>query len=294
MSPRGAPPGPGSGPIAIAGCAIAIALAAGGCAPPEAPEPGWEVLEPGLELGRFHLCDQPASEPPSLIVARASSERFALRLVAASAIEGGTPRPARDWALERGLAVATNAGMYREDYVRHVGLMIDGEHVNNPVEVRDFRSVLAFRPRTPSDPPFVLADLDETSVDELRERYDALVQNLRMIDASGRNVWEQNDRRTATAALGVDGRGRLLFLFNRSPRSVHDLVDCMLELPLDLRRAQYLEGGPEAALYVRAGGRTLEFLGSWSPASGETAGSDLAWPIPNVLGLERIPPPTSD
>jgi len=268
---------------------LAIALVTLGCSDREPRDPGWETLEPGLAIGRFHLCDEPPDAPPSLVVLRADPDRFAFRVLAASSTAERVPRTAREWAKLHDLAVATNAGMFHPDYLRHVGLMIDGDHVNNGVAVRSYRSVLAFRPRDASDPAFTLADLDETPLDELRDRYEVLVQNLRMIDAAGANVWEPSERAWSAASLGIDGRGRILMLFNRDPRSIHDLIDCLLELPIDVRRAQYLEGGPEAALFVAAGDRTLEFLGSGSARADETSGSGFSFPIPNVIGLERRP-----
>jgi hypothetical protein len=259
---------------------LALAVASG-CAPSEPPTTGWETLEPGLAIGRFHLCDESAPDPPSLVVLRADPEFFRPRLLAASAFSDREPRSIRQWAADHGLVVATNAGMFHPDYIRHVGLMIDGD------PVQDYRSVLAFGAKHDDAPPYVLADLDETPLDALRERYSTLIQNLRMVDAARDNVWEPSERRNAVAALGIDGRDRLLFLFSRTPRSVHDLVDCLLELPIDLERAQYLEGGPEAVLFVRSGEHALEFRGSWSNASGTTTVGELSWPIPNVLGLVR-------
>jgi hypothetical protein len=165
--------------------------------------------------------------------------------------------------------------------------MIDGDHVNNGVEVRSYRSALAFGPRDDDDPPFVLADLDETPLDEIRERYRTVIQNLRMVDADRNNVWEPSEQRYVAAALGIDGNDRLLFLFNRRPSSVHEWIECLLDLPIGLERAQYLEGGPEAVLYVASGGRTIEFHGGWSSPSEESDAGNLAWPIPNVVGLVR-------
>ena len=269
------------------GVLAAVVLLAAGCGDRESRDPGWETLEPGLAIGRFHLCDEPPEAPPSLVVLRADPDRFAFRVLTASATEERVPRTAREWAKLHDLAVVTNAGMFHPDYLRHVGLLIDGDHVNNGVPVRSYRSVLAFRPRDPSDSPFVLADLDETPLEHLRERFEVVVQNLRMIDASGENVWEPSARAWSAAALGTDGRGRILLLFNRDPRSIHDLIDCLLDLPIDVRRAQYLEGGPEAVLYVAGGNRTLEFLGTGSPTADESAGLGFSFPIPNVIGLER-------
>lgn len=265
--------------------AALVALSAGCDRPAPAPSDGWETLEPGLTVGRFGWCD--GDEPAAITVVKVDPARFRLRVLAASATAERQPQPVRWWAERNDLVVATNAGMYHPDLLRHVGLMVDGDHENNPVAVGHYRSVLAFSPLDPADEPFVLADLDEVSLDELQARYRTLVQNLRMVSHRRENVWSQNDQVSTAAALGVDTGGHLLFLFSRYPRTVHDLNRCLLTLPIDLQRAQYLEGGPEAALVVRSGDKTLEYLGSFSDPSGEPAAATLAWPVPNVLGVER-------
>jgi hypothetical protein len=61
----------------------------------------------------------------------------------------------------------------------------------------------------------------------------------------------------------------------RSPLPVHDFIHALQALPLSVARAMYQEGGPEATLYVNAGGFELERLGSFNLA---------AWPLPNVFG----------
>ena len=99
--------------------------------------------------------------------------------------------------------------------------------------------------------------------------------------------------RGPAAVCGDEGRreatvrARLPGWEGDDPRSIHDLIDCLLDLPIDVRRAQYLEGGPEAVLYVAGGNRTLEFLGTGSPTADESAGLGFSFPIPNVIGLER-------
>lgn len=271
-------------PVAAA-CLVLAALASGCGHPAPAPADGWESLEPGLTVGRFAWCD--GDDPAAIAVVRVDPARFDLRVLAASNTPQRQPQPVRWWAERHDLAVATNAGMYHPDLLRHVGLMIDGEHRNNPVAVTHYRSVLAFSPVDPADEPFLLADLDEISLDDLGKRYRTLIQNLRMIDHRRKNVWSQNDRISTAAALGTDSDGNLLFLFSRFPRTVHDLNRCLLELPIGLQRAQYLEGGPEAALVVRSGDTTLEYLGSFSDPSGEPAAATLAWPVPNVVGVVR-------
>ena len=91
----------------------------------------------------FAGCGVGASDAGSVHVVRADPARFRLTLLAASAQPGGRALPVTRWAAEHDLVVATNAGMYHPDFERHVGLMVDRGHENNPVAVSDYKSVLA-------------------------------------------------------------------------------------------------------------------------------------------------------
>jgi hypothetical protein len=90
----------------------------------------------------------------------------------------------------------------------------------------------------------------------------------------------------------------VLFMHVRSPFSTHDLIEMLLELPIGLDRAMYAEGGPEAQLFVRAGGAAgadagerveLELLGSFESGFHEADDVTVALPVPNVIGVERRP-----
>ncbi len=108
-----------------------------------------------------------------------------------------------------------------------------------------------------------------------------------MLSCKGRNVWKQRDFRHSSAAVGMDRKGRVLFLHCRSPYSVHDLVEHLQALPLHLTRAFYVEGGPEAQLYVHSGAHEHEFIGSYETSFHESDTNASAWPVPNVVGVVR-------
>jgi len=278
-------PGP-SALLALVLATIVPIACAGLPAEPE-PDPGsWRTLEPGLELGTFRS-PRPAEIGDSLVrVLRIDPRRFELRLLNATADEQGLSRTARDWVSRHGLVAAINASMYQQDYRRSVSLMRTREHVNNPRLSKD-RTVLAFDPLVPDVPPVKLIDRECEDLDEWSERYGTLVQSIRMVSCDGRNVWAPQPRRWSTAAIGTDDDGRVLFLHVRSPYSTHDLIEILLELPIGLERAMYVEGGPEAQLYVAAGGEEREFVGSFETAFNEDDGNDQAWPVPNVIGVAR-------
>ena len=50
----------------------------------------------------------------------------------------------------------------------------------------------------------------------------------------------------------------------------------------------YLEGGPEASLSVRAGGVSLDAIGSYETGFNENGDNTRQWELPIVIGAARI------
>jgi hypothetical protein len=252
---------------------------------------GWRRLETGLELGTF-AAPRPSRSGDSLIrIVRIDPRHFALRLLNASAPGEGTLLTPGEWARRHDLVAAINASMYQTDYRTSVSLMRTGDHVNNPRLSKD-RAVLAFDPLDDGLPPVQIIDRECQDFDSLRGRYTTLVQSIRMISCERGNVWSPQDRSFSTAAIGVDGEGRVLFIHVRSPYATHDLIAMLLELPINLRRAMYTEGGSEAQLYLRAGGEEHQFAGM-SDVIGDGEGKARGRPVPNVVGVVRRAAPLS-
>lgn len=240
----------------------------------------WQPLEPGLDLA-----DLPSTTDPddrSLHVLRIDPSLWEPVLLNASAPGEGELHTARSWAETHGLVAAVNASMYQEDHRTSVSLMRTRDHVNNAYVSKD-NSVLAFAPADSSVHPVAL--LDRTCEDFAieRDRYGTLVQGIRMVSCRGNNVWEQQKRRHATAAIGVDHDGRLLFIFCEKPLSTHDLIDALLAADIGLARCMYAEGGPPAQLWVDAGDVEREFTGGL--VGGVRLGD--AYPVPNVIGIRK-------
>ena len=244
----------------------------------------WTSIADGLDVGFFRADTYAPAGDSTLTVVRIDPEQWELQVLGIS--ETGDPEgfTAKEWSEKYGFVAATNAGMFHTDYRTHVGYMQADDHVNNP-QVNHYRSLAAFAPAQPGLPPFRIVDLDEDSLDSIADDYDRLVQNLRLIKRPGVNRWGKQDKRWSEAALGEDGEGRILFIFSRSPYSMHELNRILLNLPIDLVAAQHLEGGPEAQLYVRHGDWTYDAVGSYETGFYESDDNVRAWPIPNVLGI---------
>jgi uncharacterized protein YigE (DUF2233 family) len=105
-----------------------------------------------------------------------------------------------------------------------------------------------------------------------------------MISNQGKNVWEESSESYSVASVGLDQQGRVLFIFSKHPRTIHDLNDILLQMPLDIQACMFMEGGPTAGLYVDAG----PIQSSWQGGSESTLWlnkpGSLA-KVPNVLGI---------
>ncbi len=247
---------------------------------PAAPAVAWQALEPGLE---YALLDGPPAEAGDgkIAVVRIDPARFELRLLNASAPGEGRPRTARAWAYHAGASAAINASMYQEDYRSSVSLMRTRDHVNQRRVSKD-KAVLAFDPLVSGVPPVRLVDRDCEDVGQAERRYGSLVQSIRMISCDRRNVWAPSDRRFSTAAIGIDTKGRVLFIHARSPWPVNELVKALLALPIEIVQAMYVEGGPEAQLFARGPSREIERVGGFEGAA-RAPELPQAWPVPNVI-----------
>jgi hypothetical protein len=249
----------------------------------------WRSLAPGLEIGTF-AAGAPGGGKGQITVLRADPALWDLEFAGLSQEkEGAAGRTAKRWAKDRKFTAAINAGMFAEDYRTHLGYLRQGDHVHNGRIVGKYESAAAFGPTAKNDAPrFRIFDLDEPgmAIESIRRDYSLVVQNLRLIKRPGMNRWEQQPKRWSEAALGEDAEGRILFIFARSPFSMHDLNRELLAAGIGVVAAQHLEGGPEAQLYIRIGKEEIEMFGSFETDFEEDDDNNRAWPVPNVLGIK--------
>jgi len=257
-----------SGPVALALCLAACKPSAPSaapiaCAPDATPAPGLRVERaPGAEgcVTLVHI--DPA--------------RFRLRLLTALA-DGGT-RTAPDWAREFGLTGLINASMYAPDQ-RSIGILVAGSSVNRDHDNERLGAFLAFDPIDEKDAPVVLTGRDCVGFDlsALRKRYRSIVQNYRLLDCDGKPVLWRDARRFSAAAVGLDADGRPVFVHAREPAQMSAFAELLARR--GLRAAMYVEGGPQASLYVRSGDLEVAEMGT-----GLLPNSSF-FQIPNVLGF---------
>lgn len=248
----------------------------------------WQVLEPGLDLRWFVARTATPVGDSRITVLRIDPVRWQLEYRGRQQTPDRFRGSARDWVKREGFAAAINAGMFLEDHATHLGYTeFRGQIISGNTNA--YQSVAAFDPRTGSLPPFRFFDLDDPGVriDSIRRDYASLIQNLRLIRRPGANRWGQQPKKWSEAALAEDSEGRILFVFSRSPFSMHDFNRELLSSGIAVVAAQHLEGGPEAQLYVNVGGTEVEMFGSYETGFNENDVNAVAWPIPNVLGIKR-------
>ena len=245
----------------------------------------WLKLADGLELGVFDS-PQPSEIGDSKIrILRIDPERYELKLLNASVSKKGRPLSAKQWCRRNGLVAAINASMFQEDFKTSVSFMRTRTHVNNP-RIRDKdMAILAFDRLGAGVPEVKIIDRQCEDFRLWKNKYGSLVQSIRMVSCKGKNVWRQQSKKYSTVAIGIDAADRVLFIHVGSPYSTHDLINILQKLPLQIARAMYTEGGPQAQLYIKSGEHEYEFVGHSEIDFSNNSKSLFSWPIPNAIGV---------
>jgi len=244
----------------------------------------WETLDQGLQLTTITPDKKSQYGDSKITVLKIDPKEYSFKLMSAS--EYGMERTAKDWAEKYGLLATINAGMFEED-LSNVGFMQNYKHLNNPNFKKGYNSILAFNPKTKDVPQMQIIDTGCQSFDQLKKKYNSLSQSLRMISCTQKNRWTQQPRMWSTAAIGTDKKGNALFIHSRSPYTVHDFIDALLESQLDIYNAMYLEGGPEASLYINLPNRKESHIGSYETSFNENDNNHEFWLLPNIIGIQK-------
>jgi hypothetical protein len=243
----------------------------------------WNTIAAGVEYAEQKIIDKPSAGDGILHIVRIDLAKAKLRSLMVSAMDRQL-RTARRWCAEFNMVAVINAGMYDIDNLTHVGYMRSGEHVNNQRWSKQYKSFLVFDPLHADLPQAQI--LDHTGeVSDILRKYGTVIQNLRLIKGNGVNTWKEQPKKWSEAALAMDSRGRVIFLFIQSPMTMHEFNRGILKLPLDIDRAMHLEGGPEASLSICAAGIDMHLSGLLGIGPLDDGGSYGQWPLPNVIGV---------
>jgi hypothetical protein len=248
---------------------------------------GWKQLAPGMDLQNLNAKNHGLSVDPHITILRIDPDLWELVFMGISQTGETQGKTAHEWCKSYKLTAAINAGMYADNYKTHVGYLRSKDHVNNS-HLNNYQSVIAFDPKKGKViPPFRIFDLDESgiSMQSILNEYNSAIQNLRLIKKPGTNLWKQQTEEWCEAALGEDKEGRLLFIYSRSPLSMHDLNQELLASGIGIVAAQHLEGGFEAQFYLNQGDAEIDLFDTYDANSYEGKRDAEAWPIPNIIGI---------
>jgi len=238
----------------------------------------WKRIDDGLFLSELRS--------PQITIVKIDPNYYSFKLLCAS--ENNKLRmTVKKWCQRHNLVSAINAGMFQADGIRNVGYMKNFNHINSPRLNTRHKAVLAFNPVDATVPEIQIIDLKCQDFERLKDKYQTLIQGIRMISCKQENVWEKQDKRWTIAAFGIDKAKNGLFILTESHHSVHDFTNILLSLPLSLYNVMYLEGGPEATLYFSANGVEFEKIGSYETGLDENHFQKNARPIPNVIGIVK-------
>ncbi len=243
-------------------------------------------LEAGFELGIFNTPVKSENGDSRITVLKIDPRLFSIDIYCESYYKS-KHRTLREWAEEFNLIAATNSGMYAEDYITSVGYLKSGKHVNNSHINSKYNCIFACRPVKKNIPPAQIIDLKNQDFNIWKSKYLSFSQSIRMISHRQLNVWQPQEEKWSIACLAMDKSGNILFIHCRSTYSVHDFINILLALPLDIYNAMYLEGGKEAGLYFSAGGIEKEIYGINESSFIIRESNESALPVPNIIGIRK-------
>jgi hypothetical protein len=245
----------------------------------------WKSPLPGLQLGTFSITVPADTVRAEFRVAKIDPRRFSLVFLSQKD-HGPQARTARQWCADFKLAAVINAGMYGPDFLTHTGYVKSGNRLHNPRFNAKYGAFLAFDPATPQLPAVQIIDKQLQDWKTLVSQYRTVVQNFRLVSLEGSNVWTNPGPAHSTAALALAKSGEVLLIFCARPLSTDVFTRMILELPLGVRNAMYLEGGVQASLSVPAGGSEWDLSGIdnfFQTAPGPAPAS----PLPVVIGVRK-------
>jgi len=194
--------------------------------------------------------------------------------------ETGRARTLDAWAAEFGLTGVINASMHLPNG-RSAGFMQDGDRINNGQDNPAYGGFLAFQPRDPADAPVVLVGRDCEGFDlaDLRARYAVVLQGYRLLDCDGGAMAWADPKLYSAAALAVDTAGNLVLVHTGGAWRMSEFATWLATR--SLVGAIFVEGGPEAGLYVDLGRDAVREIGTYAGMPRPARFRD----VPNVVGF---------
>ena len=248
----------------------------------------WHEWTQGL-----HYCEVDAPEASPIIdsarisILKIEPQYFEFEFFTATQY-GKSARTAPEWSNEFGFSVIANAGMYSPNKNQtSKGYLKNRDHINNPRVLPHYNAVIALHPKDTTLAPARIFDLTCTSFAKLKTQYQSFVQGMRMIDCEGIPLaWDKNPDQICSMILAsTDTVGNFYFFFTRAPFTHRQMISFLIDFQFNLRETIYLEGGPEASLYIHFPTQTIERYGTYVSKTWEKTDNCEFWKLPNVIAI---------
>lgn len=245
----------------------------------------WTSLEEGLTYGTYKADLKSIYNDQVVNILKIDPALFQLKMIT-SKETGEKNKTAKGWAQSKKLIAAFNAGMYLSDHKTNRGYMVNHGYTNNSRLNAD-NTILAFDPKEDSLPKAQIIDRTCQDWETMKESYHCMTQSIRMVDCNQKNRWSKQAKMWSMLVVATDKEGNILFIFCRSPYTVHNFINLQLKAPLNIYNMMYLEGGPEASFYLNHPKKTVERFGSYETDFITNDNNDEFWEIPNVVGIVK-------
>jgi len=249
----------------------------------------WKILGDGLSYVEMDAPEKSVVNDSKLTILKIDPMKYRFSILSASE-HGRKNRTAEEWAQEFGVSITINAGMFSTSNGRtNKGYMKNYSHVNNHRFCKGYNIMMAFNPKSKKEPSVRFYDMTHTRWDSIRTHYQSFCQGIRMISWKGEPLaWDKRPGQSCSMVIAAtDTDGNIYFVFTRSPYKQQTMIKFLLGLPLNIRTTVYLEGGPEASLYINAGDTLVAKYGSYVSNSYARDDNDHFWKIPNVIGVVK-------
>ncbi|AIY13632.1 phosphodiester glycosidase family protein [Cellulophaga baltica] len=251
----------------------------------DAGEISWNKIDEGLYYAEYDAPKKSSLGDSKINILKISRKLYNLNLLSAKE-NGERIKTAKKWAQDKNQIAVINAGMYMQDFATNVGFMKNFDFTNNGRLNKD-NTIAAFNRKNDSVPEFQIIDRTCQNWDELKDQYNSYTQSIRMVDCNQKNKWGQQSKKWSMVVIGKDKEGNALFIFTRSPYSVHDFINILLNSSLEVYNLMYLEGGPEASFYMNHNETKVEKMGSYETGFNENDDNNVFWSIPNAIGISK-------
>ena len=247
----------------------------------------WDSLTPGIFFSDVDAPKKSILNDSKLSIVKIDPNKVEFSILSASEHENKS-RTAPEWANEFGMSVIINAGMYDLDKtLSNKGFMQNFNHLNNPTLYPSYGGMIAFNPADTTINNFQILDLEHTPWDSVKTCYYSYSQGMRMIDCNGSPLtWNKKNQLCSMLLCAIDKDGFVYYIFSRSPYTHNEMIRFLLAMPFEITGAIYLEGGPEASMYINTPNKKIEKYGSYVSRSYENDKNDHFWKIPNVIGVK--------